>query len=63
MSVLSATTLNLASLLDQQLIRGPSRIAVAWNDVRLSYAQLSAMASQVAGGLRAMGIRAGDHVA
>ena len=63
MSLLNATTLNLASVLDQQLIRGPARIALVWNDLRMSYAQLSAAASQVAGGLTAMGIRPGDHVA
>jgi long-chain acyl-CoA synthetase len=63
MAIPSATTVNLGSILDQQLIRGPARTAVVWNDLRLSYAQLTAMASQVAGGLRAMGIRPGDHVA
>ena len=63
MAIPGATTLNLGSVLDQQLIRGPARTAVVWNDIRLSYAQLSAMASQVAGGLRTMGIRPGDHVA
>jgi len=63
MAIPGATTLNLASVLDQQLVRGPERIAVVWNDTRLSYAQLTAMSSQVAGGLRAMGIHPGDHVA
>ncbi|MBI4521069.1 MAG: AMP-binding protein, partial [Gemmatimonadetes bacterium] len=59
----SPTALNLAHILDQQLVRGPSRTAVVSGDVRLSYAQLHAMASQVAGGLSAMGIGPGDHVA
>jgi long-chain acyl-CoA synthetase len=58
-----ATALNLASVLDQQLIRGPGRTAVVWAGMRLSYAQLDGMASQVAAGLVAMGIRPGDHVA
>ena len=57
------TTLNLASVLDQHLIKGPARTAIVSGDTRLTYAQLSAMSSQVAGGLFAMGIRPGDHVA
>lgn len=57
------TTLNLASVLDQHLIKGPTRTAIVSGDTRLTYAQLSAMSSQVAGGLFAMGIRPGDHVA
>jgi long-chain acyl-CoA synthetase len=57
------TTLNLAGVLDQHLIKGPARTAIISGDKRLTYAQLSAMASQVAGGLVAMGIRPGDHVA
>src|SRR5688572_8522775 len=60
---MSATTLNLASIVDQQLIRGPDRTAIVWNDLRISYTALHSMASQVAGGLRTMGIRPGDHVA
>jgi long-chain acyl-CoA synthetase len=59
----NATTLNLASILDQHLIKGPARTAVISGETRLTYAQLSAMASQVACGLVAMGIRPGDHVA
>ena len=63
MAVSSATSLNIAGLLDQQLVRGPSRTAVVFGDRRFSYAELSAMAAQVAGGLTALGIRPGDHVA
>jgi long-chain acyl-CoA synthetase len=63
MSDSNPTTLNLASILDQHLIKGPARTAIVCGDRRLSYAQLSAMASQVACGLVAMGIRPGDHVA
>jgi long-chain acyl-CoA synthetase len=59
----NATTLNLAGVLDQHLIKGPSRTAIVFGDNRLTYAQLSAMSSQVAGGLSAMGVRPGDHVA
>jgi long-chain acyl-CoA synthetase len=59
----NATTLNLAGVLDQHLIKGPSRTAIISGDSRLTYAQLSAMSSQVASGLFAMGIRPGDHVA
>ncbi len=56
------TTFNLAQILDQQIVRGPARTAVVAGDTRLSYAQLHAMVSQVAGGLSAMGIGPGDHV-
>jgi long-chain acyl-CoA synthetase len=59
----SATTLNLAQILDQQLVRGPLRTALVYGDQRVTYAQLHAMVSQVAGGLAAMGIGPGDRVA
>ena len=64
---MSATTLNLAHLLDYTARIMPEREALAIQSprglIRMSYAQLSAMASQTANGLRAIGIRPGDHVA
>lgn len=63
MSDSNPTTLNLASVLDQHLIKGPARTAIVSGDTRLTYAQLSALSSQVAGGLAAIGIRPGDRVA
>jgi long-chain acyl-CoA synthetase len=58
-----ATSLNLASLLDQQARLTPDREAVVCAGFRLTYGQINALACQVAGGLRALGIRPGDHVA
>jgi len=60
---MSATTLNLSNLLEQQARLTPSREAVVHGAMRLTYAQLNAMANQVAGGLRALGLVAGDHIA
>jgi long-chain acyl-CoA synthetase len=60
---MSATVLNLAHLLDHQAKLTPAREAVVFGPVRLTYAQLNAMASQVAGGLRALGLQPGDHIA
>jgi long-chain acyl-CoA synthetase len=58
-----ATSLNLASILDQQTRLTPDRAAITCSGVTCTYAQLSASSSQIAGGLHAMGIRPGDHVA
>ena len=58
-----ATALNLASILDHQARLTPERVAVTLGDSHYSYAQIDAYASQVAGGLKAMGINPGDHVA
>ncbi len=55
--------LNLAMLLENQARKHPEREAVVSGNVRLTYAQVDAMANQVAGGLTARGIRPGDHVA
>jgi long-chain acyl-CoA synthetase len=64
---MSATTLNLAHLLDYTARITPDRVALVIQSrsgpVRLTYAQLSAMASQAANGLRSIGVRPGDHVA
>ncbi len=60
---MSATTLNLAYLLDHQAKLTPAREAVVMGAVRFTYAQLNAMACQVAGGLRALGLQPGDHIA
>ena len=60
---MTATTLNLANLLDHQARLTPAREAVVHGGMRLTYAQLNAMANQVAGGLRSLGLQPGDHVA
>jgi len=63
MSGHAATTLNLASLLDQAARLRPDQSAVVCGDARLSYAQLHAAANQLAGGMAALGLRPGDRVA
>ncbi len=64
---MSATHLNLAHLLDNTARQMPDREALAIHTprgmLRLSYGQISALASQLANGLRARGIQPGDHVA
>jgi long-chain acyl-CoA synthetase len=57
------TCLNLANLLDHQARLTPAREAVVFGDRRFSYAQIEAMANQVAGGLRGLGLKPGDHIA
>jgi long-chain acyl-CoA synthetase len=55
--------LNLAMLLEDSARKYPDRDAVVFGATRLTYAQLTAAASQVANGLRALGIGPGDKVA
>src|SRR5436190_17919109 len=56
-------TLNLASVLQHSARLTPDRVAITCGAQQLTYAELDAKATQVAAGLHAMGIRAGDHVA
>jgi long-chain acyl-CoA synthetase len=58
-----ATALNLASVLDHQARLTPERTAVTCGDAHLTYAQVAGQAAQVAGGLKALGVAPGDHVA
>jgi long-chain acyl-CoA synthetase len=58
-----ATTLNLASMLDHHAKLTPQNEAIVWNDVRMTYVQLNAMANKVANALTALGIGHGDKVA
>ena len=60
---MSATVLNLASLLDHQTRLTPNRLAVVCRPQAFTYAQITAMANQVANGLRALGLGPGDHIA
>ena len=55
--------LNLAILLEDSVRNVPDRVAVACGPTRLTYAELDAKASQVAGALAARGIGPGDRVA
>ena len=55
--------LNLAVLLEDSARNVPDRVAVACGPARLTYAELDAKASQVAGALAVRGIGPGDRVA
>jgi long-chain acyl-CoA synthetase len=58
-----ATALNLASILEHQSRITPDWVALTCGEAHYTYAQIATYASQVAGGLAAMGIRPGEHVA
>ena len=60
---MSATTLNLAGVLEQSALLTPERVAVTCAGRTLTYAEVDARASQVASGLAALGVAPGDHVA
>lgn len=55
--------LNLAVLLEDSTREVPDRVAIIFNDMKLTYAQVNAMANQVANGLVGLGIQKGDKVA
>src|SRR5690349_23923758 len=55
--------LNLAVLLEDSARNVPDRVALACGPTRLTYAELDAQASQVAGALATRGIGPGDRVA
>jgi long-chain acyl-CoA synthetase len=55
--------LNLSSVLEHSARLTPDRVAITFATQQLTYAELNDKATQVAAGLHAMGIRAGDHVA
>ncbi len=54
---------NLVNILDGSVRETPDKEAIVLGDVRLTYRQLDALASQVANGLKAKGIRRGDKIA
>ena len=55
--------LNLASVLEHQAMLTPDRVAVTFGSTHLTYGELDAGTSQIAGGLLGLGIAPGDHVA
>jgi long-chain acyl-CoA synthetase len=55
--------LNLSSVLEHPARLTPDLVAITCGPQQLTYAELNDQATQVAAGLHAMGIRAGDHVA
>lgn len=55
--------LNLSVFLEQSTREHPDRTAIIFNDAKYTYAQVNAMANQVAGGLQSLGLGIGDKVA
>ena len=55
--------LNLATLLEDTAREVPGRVAVIFGDTRLTYAQVTGAANQVANGVAKAGVRPGDKVA
>lgn len=55
--------LNLAMVIEDHAQKRPNREAIVFQNMRLTYGQLNAMACQVANGLVARGIQPGDKVA
>jgi long-chain acyl-CoA synthetase len=58
-----ATALNLASALDHQARLTPERVAITFGEKHFTYEQLAGFAARIAGGLKALGMGSGDHVA
>src|SRR5258708_19643576 len=56
-------SLNLAVILEESTKRNPDKVAIIFDDFKLTYAQLNAAANQVANGLVDAGIKPGDRVA
>ncbi|MET0754135.1 MAG: long-chain fatty acid--CoA ligase [Pyrinomonadaceae bacterium] len=59
----AATTLNLASIIEQHARLAPEKEAIVWNEMRFTYGQLNGLANRVANALAEMGIGHGDKVA
>jgi long-chain acyl-CoA synthetase len=59
----AATTLNLASVIEQHAKLAPEKEAIVWNEMRFTYGQLNGLANRVANALTTMGIGHGDKVA
>ncbi|MCE7736644.1 MAG: long-chain fatty acid--CoA ligase, partial [Candidatus Heimdallarchaeota archaeon] len=61
--MVTTTTLNLASILDGSAREYSDKTAVVFNETRLTYGQLNAMANQIANGLSKRGLGKGDKIA
>jgi long-chain acyl-CoA synthetase len=55
-------SLNLAVILEESTKRNPDKVALIFDDFKLTYSQLNAAANQVANALTGAGIKAGDRV-
>jgi long-chain acyl-CoA synthetase len=60
---MTATTLNLASVIEHHARIAPQLEAIVWNEMRFTYGQLNGLANRVANALVEMGIGRGDKVA
>ncbi len=60
---LSATTLNLASIIEHHARIAPDKEAIVWNEMRFTYGQLNGLANRVANAIVEMKIGHGDKVA
>jgi len=52
----------LPDVIDAAAARFPDRVALVWDDELITYGQMGKQAAHVAGGLQALGLRAGDRV-
>ena len=59
----TATTLNLASIIEHHARIAPDKEAIVWNDTRLTFGELNALANQTANALTALNVGHGDKVA
>lgn len=48
--------------LESSAARLPGKVALVWDDIRLTYAEVDAMANRVANSLRGLGVEQGDRV-
>jgi long-chain acyl-CoA synthetase len=55
-------SLNLAVILEESTKQNPDKVAVIFEQFKLTYGQLNSAANQVANGLRAAGVEAGERV-
>jgi long-chain acyl-CoA synthetase len=55
--------LNFGTIFDLSLLAWPDKLALIYGPHRVTYAELEQRTNRVANGLRALGIREGDHVA
>jgi len=60
---ITATTLNLASMVSHHARLAPKKEAIVWGDVRLTYGEIDRLSNRVANALTEMGVGHGDKVA
>ena len=58
-----ANTLNVAMIIEHHLRLRPEKLAIIWNETRLTFKQLNDYANRVANGIRALGLQPGDKIA